>query len=210
MGLRSSHEEQPAVLHRTDTVVYINLRHRDDRYRHIRNELAQLINADHRVFRIDATPHDKGLVGCCMSHIRALQKAFVVTQREFVCIFEDDFMLQPKDLHVFRRRIDGFWGRHPEANVLMLAINPTQVQRTKERGIVHVQRAQSASAYMIRTTYIPTIIACFQRALAKQQHLDLEWWGIQQDGTWYGLQPPLGIQRPDYSDIEKRQVNYGV
>jgi len=196
-----------------DAIAYINLGHRTDRYAQIRKELGLLFDFDiPLVQRIDATyVSDNGKVGCCQSHIRALQNVALRSRPNgFAMIFEDDFMVNPKQLPKIADRIRSFWRSFPQAHVLMLAINPTQVEWTEIPGVVHVVRGQSASAYMIRASYIPTLVPYFQRAFVKKQHLDLEWFPLQQQGGWYGFQPPLGIQRKSYSDIEKAVKFYGV
>ena len=40
--------------------------------------------------------------------------------------------------------------------------------------------------------------------------IDIQWKQLQQRDRWYVLYPLTVIQREDYSDIEKRQVNYGA
>jgi hypothetical protein len=43
----------------------------------------------------------------------------------------------------------------------------------------------------------------------KQQYaIDMYWKSLQRSGKWYMIIPPTVIQYEDYSDIERRVVNY--
>ena len=58
-----------------DKIVYINLAQRKDRDQHIRAQLKQVGIPDNKIVRFDAIKHDRGQIGCTLSHIAVLKMA---------------------------------------------------------------------------------------------------------------------------------------
>jgi len=201
-----------------DATIYINLDHRHDRNKAIKQELrAHEISPFHR---ISATLDERcGHLGCTRSHIRALQLAQSKGWQR-VLVLEDDFKWRvPREraLHMvstFLHRYQHNW------DVLMLATAHERLQPAD--GMVHrVKRSTTASGYLVSAQYLPTLLRNFQESeklLAQQldQHpphtklfvtryaLDQYWFSLQARDRFYTLEPRLGTQSGSASSIMSR------
>ena len=83
-----------------DKIMYINLKHREDRKEQIENELEKMNVNKNKIIRIDAVRNKlNGHIGCCKSHIKALEYAKELGLNNVV-IFEDDFVFTKDKKHV--------------------------------------------------------------------------------------------------------------
>ena len=57
------------------TIYYINLKHRQDRLKHIVQQLDNIQYPLSKINRVDAIKHSNGSTGCGLSHIKALRTA---------------------------------------------------------------------------------------------------------------------------------------
>lgn len=216
----NSHNNSNAV----STVWYINLDHRDDRRVLIENELTRF---GLPFQRLPATYcPEYGALGCAISHADALRRS-----HGNVAIFEDDFAFTATApassasvpaAAVVKRALEalatlGGW------DVLMLAGNAMRPgESTNVSGIERVVDAQTASAYVVNQHYVRTLLHNFEQSVAALKSrgrpvppvdpyaLDIHWKALQARDRWFMMVPPLGTQRPSFSDIEKRHVAYGV
>ncbi len=69
-------------------ILYINLKHREDRNKEIINELNKY---NLKGERVEAIKHKDGYIGCALSHIKCLDIA-IEKNYEQVIILEDDFI----------------------------------------------------------------------------------------------------------------------
>ena len=187
-----------------ERVIYINLDHRTDRRSQIERELQCFGN---RVERLSATRHATGGIGCTMSHIRALCQAKEAGWKN-VLIVEDDFMWTNREAG--------------EACLARLATQPYDVillgavaaQYNPET--LRVSGSQTATGYIVAAHYYDTLLANFKESLEgflrtgvyHTYALDQYWKRLQPEGQWFLVRPSLCTQRPGYSDIEKRNVDY--
>lgn len=185
-------------------VIYINLDHRTDRRAQIEHELACFGN---RVERLSATRHATGGIGCTMSHIRALRRAKEAGWKN-VLIVEDDF--------VWTNRVAG------EACLTRLTGQPYDVivlggaYAKYDPSSLRLQSCQTTTAYIVAAHYYDTLIANFKEGLEgflrsgryAEYALDQYWKRLQSVDQWFLVNPSLCAQRPGYSDIEKRVVDY--
>ena len=178
---------------------FISLQTRPDRTRQFLIEASKF---KFRPIRIFATTHDKPFMGCTKSHIRALEKSLIY-KWEWIFIFEDDFQFKLDPWPT----INEF--KQTRGNVLMLQVNPLKLGKSKG-SFKTVLRGLSTAGYMVRYSYIPKLLKNFRSSLMNEIPLDVGMLKLQNDKTWFTVQPPIGIQRPGYSDIEKRFVNYGI
>lgn len=192
----------------TDTsFFYINLMTRTDRDTEFREEIKKMKIPIKQVKKVYGSKAKKGFIGCAMSHLRALQIGLSTNSR-FICIFEDDFQLT-SNIEEYIKKIDMFWDEFTDANVLMLQMNPLQLCETHNSNLFKVESALCAAGYMVKRSYIPSLIKNIMDSLKKKIPVDVGYTRIQSHG-WYTFVPTMGKQRPSYSDIEKRFVNYGV
>jgi hypothetical protein len=87
----------------------------------------------------------------------------------------------------------------------------------KEDGCLRVFNAQTTTGYIVKHRYYDTLLESFKKSVGylltdynvKLFAIDIQWKRLQQRDRWYVLYPLTVIQRNDYSDIEKRHVEYG-
>ena len=186
-----------------ERVIYINLDHRTDRRAQIESELACFGD---RVERLSATRHATGGIGCSMSHIRALQRAKEAGWKN-VLIVEDDFAWTNREAgEACLTRL----ASQPYDVILLGAVNG------KCDSTLRVSDAQTATGYLVAAHYYDTLLANFRESLEGflrtgtygTYALDQYWKRLQPTGQWFLVRPGLCTQRPSYSDIEKRVVDY--
>ena len=83
-----------------------------------------------------------------------------------------------------------------------------------------VVECQTASAYIIRDWYMPTLLGLWEASLPFLKAstpetegpwcIDQTWKGLQRSHRWAATNPLLGKQGASFSDIERRCVDYGV
>jgi glycosyl transferase family 25 len=187
-----------------ERVVYINLAHRTDRRSQIEAELSCFGD---RVERFDAIRHTHGGLGCSKSHLAVLERAKAQGWRN-VLIIEDDFMW-------FQRETGA--GRFTELatgsyDVILVAAASAKYDPITLR----VQSAQAATGYLVAAHYYDTLIANYKESIEQFEKtmnygtyaLDQWWKRLQPGGLWFIMRPTMGVQRPSYSDIEHKIVDY--
>jgi glycosyl transferase family 25 len=188
-------------------VVYINLDERVDRKTQIQRELLSVFPA-HKITRFPAIRNAVGGIGCSMSHIAVLEMAKKEGWSN-VLIVEDDFMWTPSLEEggpvlekLLKRKFD------------VIVLTGSYIDSNKET--YRLNSCQTTTAYVVSNQYYDTLLANFKESVAllqstgeyKTYALDQFWKRLQPAGLWYCVCPLLGIQRPGYSDIEQREVNY--
>ena len=204
-----------------DAVYYINLNHRTDRLVQISAEMDKVYIPFSKRIRIEAeyTP-ECGALGCCLSHIKALQH-FLESDGNICIIFEDDFQftVPPEQVHSMMINIQRFNGYY---DLIMLAGNVIRYQQTNVDTLYKVIEAQTTSGYMITRNFAVKLLSLWKKtAMLIKQHVhgtgihniflacDRTWKQLQPEANWFVCNPCLGIQRESYSDIEKEVMNYG-
>lgn len=189
-------------------VLYINLESRTDRRVHIEQQLNDLGVS---YTRMNAIYNEKGYIGVSQSHIQCLQTA-IQQNWSRVCIVEDDMCVI--DIPVFQNSLTTFLSTHSTWDVLLLGgnVGPPYL---REPGARRVKNAQTTTAYIVNQPYYKTLLRNFQEGLALLKIydeslycIDIHWKRLQQTDQWYVLDPLSVVQKPGYSDIEKRNVNY--
>jgi GR25 family glycosyltransferase involved in LPS biosynthesis len=207
------------ILNNTDTLpellqytLYINLESRKDRLKNIET---QMKNMGIKGERVNAVHMTDGAVGCTLSHIRCLEMA-KARGWPYVFICEDDILflnpeLLKENLQKFSENIGISW------DVVILGGNNCPPYNRVADYCIRVYNNQTTTGYIARSSYYDTLIANFKESanqlmrsphMRKQYALDIYWKHLQQKDAWYMITPPTVIQCTDYSDIEKREVNY--
>lgn len=189
-----------------ERVVYINLEERIDRKTEIQRELLSVFPVK-KVERFSAIRNSFGGIGCSMSHIAVLEMA----KRENwanVMIVEDDFMWanQTTGSPVLETLLNNPYD--------VIVLTGTYIDSNKET--CRLTSCQTATAYVVAQHYYDTLLTNYKEGLALLQQtgtytkyaLDQYWKLLQPVGLWYCVNPILGLQRPGYSDIERKVVNY--
>lgn len=188
-----------------DKVVYINLAERTDRRE--RMELVTERFANHKVERFEAIVDDIGIIGCCKSHIAVLRKALHDNVRN-VLILEDDVEWNKFDDGY--AKLEGLVKNPYDVILLGGNYNKYDVDTSK------LYEAQCAHAYLVNADYIPVLLSQFEDALSGMLRThdlhayahDIYWKKLQPIDNWYLIIPSLLYQRPNYSNLEKRDVDY--
>lgn len=204
-------------------IVYINLDRRTDRRDEIEHELNHfgLLENATRISAIDKGTF--GAIGCTMSHLKALETA-KSNGWNHVVVLEDDFCWRddttPKSLgsllKTFEDEADTIalkW------DVLFLSCRPYSVHSIEGCSVgKRVTRALTSSGYIVSARYYDALIQNFSESIAlllmhgsmsvPQYALDVHWASLQNKDTWIVLEPIVGKQRPGYSDIARKHVQY--
>lgn len=205
----------------------INLPHRADRRQDCITELAKVgIQAGDDNFFAARSEPEFGALGCALSHAKVLADFLFSSDKPFALIFEDDFSI--RDAPVFAKTLNEFCERDFLWDVFLLGHNSAvPIEPTHFENAVRVVNSQTASGYLVGRLYAIKLIHYFYRSaelLRRYQHLpepnrmitksffscDILWKELQIEDRFVVPLPSLIIQRPSYSDIEKRDVNYGV
>jgi GR25 family glycosyltransferase involved in LPS biosynthesis len=192
--------------------LYINLSSRVDRKQHVENELAK-IGVPYERFNAIKLPN--GALGCSMSHLKCLQ---IAKEKKWSHVFicEDD--IQFLDPELFKKKLDTFLKSHiNDWDVLLVAGNNMPPYIPIDDTCVQVKQCQTTTGYIVKQHYYDTLIANFKlgiQGLMREPHkhviyaIDKYWFFLQQQDRWFLIVPLTVVQRTDYSDIEKKMVNY--
>ena len=190
------------MLEFVEKIVYINLEHRTDRKAQIEEVLKDVSD---KVVRFNAIKHPHGGIGCSQSHIAVLEMAQKKGWKN-VLIIEDDAM----------------WNNFEIGYPILedLIQKPYDVIVLGSTHAIHadykITKCQTTTAYIVNSEYYQTLLNNFKEGLNglvttgqyNTYELDQYWKRLQLLGNWYAVIPSLIIQRPGFSDIERRVVNY--
>jgi len=186
-----------------EKVIYINLKERTDRREDTIQELAKIF-PDEKILRFEAIKHNSGAIGCTMSHISVLEMA-IREKWENVLILEDDIGWNT-DFSLLINLLNLSY------HVILLSGYSVNYDKSTSRVI----SSQTTGAYIVNSRYYQTLLNNYNEGLEKLLNtgnlglyaIDRYWKHLQVKDNWYIIQPNLCFQKPSYSDIEKRHVNY--
>lgn len=192
-------------------VYYINLDKRIDRKQHFENQMKMIgLNAN----RFPAIEHNIGAIGCSMSHLQLLKYA-KKNNLDHILIMEDDItFLNPS---LFIQNLNNFFSSRVDFDVLLIAGNNMGVFDVVNENCVKITHCQTTTGYLVKNNYLDTLIENYENGikfflentkLNDFYAIDQYWSVLQQKDKWYLLTPLTVTQRPDYSDIEKKNINY--
>ena len=191
---------------------YINLEHRTDRKAHVESQLTALgIEAT----RFNAIKMDNGAIGCSMSHLKLLQNA-LDNQFEHILIVEDDITFLNPEL--FKTQFRRFLELHKNNwDVILFAGNNMPPYDTPDDTCVKVTQCQTTTGYLVNGHFLKVLVKNVKMGLTHlvskpNEHvkfaIDRFWFVLQSASRWFLITPLTVIQRSDYSDIEKKVINY--
>jgi hypothetical protein len=132
----------------------------------------------------------------------------------YIVIVEDD--IQFKDVELFKKLFDNFMNSKIEYDVFLLSGNlrPPAIKITE--SIVRVYKSFTTTGYIVKSHYYDKMIKNIQESINKlllnendgYNAIDTYLMKLQRIDKWYISYPRTVTQRPDYSDIENKQVNY--
>ncbi|MBL8304737.1 MAG: hypothetical protein JNM26_18445 [Ideonella sp.] len=201
----------------------INLDRRADRWAQCQANYESMGLSPSAVRRVSAVEDtDFGALGCAKSHVAVLSHFLTQESAPYCLVLEDDFdLIRPFSDVVgdFNRlateRVD--W------DALLLVGTSVIAGPRQEPGIARVVESQCTAGYLVGRRYAPALLACFAESIPLLENLrrleprhlavsrlaiDVAWKRLQRRDRWYIFTPSMGRQRPSFSDIEQRVVNY--
>jgi hypothetical protein len=218
-------------INRLDAIIYVNLENRQDRKDLLMKELEKLNANMSKVHKVSGVFIPKnGHKGCIQSHILALHM-IKLNKWKRVLILEDDAELNIEP-ELFNnsliKMMDILDEKDPNWNVIMLG-TANKVINDKVNDInmeiygpdgklvpLKVQRLHSAttsSAYIVKDTYVESILGLFSTCNDNMEHgklsgngfefwaLDQKWSQLQEKDNWYCLDKDPIKQRAIWSTI---------
>ena len=196
-------------------IFYINLESRPDRKAFFENQM-KMLGLSERVTRFNAIKNNCGAIGCSLSHL-ALLKYAKEQNMDHILITEDDIMfLNPKQ---FIHNINNFLSKHKVFDVLLIAGNNMGEYNRLDEFCIKIKKCQTTTGYLVKNHYYDKLIKNFQEGVDKLMNnlslinkfaIDQYWGSLQLADKWYLLTPLTVSQKPDYSDIEKKRINYNA
>jgi GR25 family glycosyltransferase involved in LPS biosynthesis len=191
--------------------LYINLADRVDRKQHVESQM-KLIGIP--VERFDAVKVPYGSLGCVASHLKCL---YIAKEKgwDHVLICEDDITFTNPGL--FITQLNKFLAAQKNWDVVLFAGNNNGPYKAIEDYCVQVSRCATCTGYLIKSHYYDTLIDNFKigmnilfrnRDQDRLYALDQYWSLLQKRDLWFLITPLSVIQREDYSNIGKRNVDY--
>lgn len=192
-------------------IFYINLEHRIDRKEHVESQLDSI---GLKGTRFNAIKMENGAIGCSMSHLKLLQLA-LKSGLDHILIVEDDILFLDPEL--FKSQFDKFFKDLKSWDVILIAGNNMPPYEKVDDMCVKVSQCQTTTGYLVNGHYIEKLLNNVKMGLTNlikepQSHakyaIDKYWFSLQKTDNWFLITPLTVVQREDYSDIEKKVINY--
>jgi Glycosyltransferase family 25 (LPS biosynthesis protein) len=193
---------------------FINLQSRSDRRRTTTEHLSTFPTL--KLERWQATADGNGALGCAQSHASVLEN-FISQDLDFALVVEDDieFLVSETEL----AEIVAEFLNDASLDVLCLA-NSNQISPRRISEALSIScSTQTAAAYLLKRRAAKPLLRKFRRSIAlfgagepkKVAAIDQQWKPLQRGRLIFAVpHERVARQRPSFSDIEGRTVNYGV
>ena len=205
---------------------YINLDHRADRNKDTIKLLKYIGIEEPR--RFSAIKQENGALGCSMSHLECLKLA-KKNKYPYVAILEDDIELsshtskslgksgtscniteqdiQTRIKDVIDKKFDVlFLGGNNIGNYEKIDPN---------NNYIKINNCQAPHSYIVKEHYYDTLLQNIEESInllsktgSNHYCIDMYFKKLQKTDEWWFMTPPIFIQKADYSDIQKKHVNY--
>lgn len=188
-----------------DKIIYINLKHRDDRRNEIENEL-NAFNLSYERYEGIYTP-GCGSIGCSQSHLNILKLA---KERGYknILIIEDDFTFCVTN-EEFEKLMGELFSLPFTFDICMLGYNLLHGTVVESHPfLTRVYEAQTTSAYIVNESMYDKLIELYEWSTPLMEQTrehwnyacDQCWKKLQPNNNWYCFTQRIGVQRPSYSD----------
>lgn len=202
-------------------ILYINLKHREDRNKSILTNLKEYNFNMKKVHRINGVLHKLcGHIGCGKSHIKAIKLA-IKNDWSNVMILEDDFVFDC-DKHELFEKLNKV--KSIEWDLLMLTGAHKIVDKSEYDFLERVKRCTVTAGYIVRKHYYQTLLSNFEESVTLMEQelenhinkcnkdnipvtklhycsaIDQNWRTLQERDIFYLCKPYLGNQNDSYSD----------
>ena len=188
-----------------DKIIYINLEEAVERRKNIEEMLA--IIPQEKILRFNAIKDEKGYIGCSKSHIECLKLA-IKNNWNNILIIEDDSMWNNYENSV--KVLENLLKK--DYDVILLGGCFAKFNQDTYK----LYNAQTATAYLVSKHYYDKLLNNFIKGVLgliktndyPKYALDQYWKQLQATDNWYIVNPALIIQKPNYSYIENKNVDY--
>ena len=195
-------------------IFYINLDSREDRKKLCEEQLDKL---GWKYERIPAIRKENGALGCVLSHIKVLTKARD-NKLPYVIIFEDDFKIT--DFGLFKTKFKKILDTNVSFDVLKFGANALPPYKYIKDAHIGLNFSFCSHAYMVKKHYYDILINNLtQSSILLEKYgkghkgincLDVQYNILTRRDNWILLNPPsCVIQRPGFSEIEQKVIDYG-
>lgn len=185
---------------------YINLKDREDRNK---NAIEQISKLGVHPNRFDAIKSELGIVGCALSHIKLMHEAKKLNLPH-VCIFEDDIIIKNPNLLI--KKVKKLINE--PFDVLLLGGNNFRPFEEHD-DYIKVSCCYTTTGYIIKRHYYDIWLKNLEEGIrgllsTRDRIYSLDSYNhiLQRGDNWWLITPICCYQKPDYSDIEKRDVDY--
>jgi glycosyl transferase family 25 len=198
-----------------DKFIYINLKRRTDRNEHILKELKRYDIPQEKIERFEAVEHEKGILGCAMSHFEVMKK-FKESGDKVWCIFEDDHYFTQS-----REDCDNYVKEFMENENYDTLLGCTARLRGNpviDSKFIRAYKSNSTSFYIVKKNIADGLIASFKQSIrTMRKNINSKKSGVPIDVMWFNLMnvfffvapvKVLGAQLEGYSDILNKNKNY--
>ena len=211
---------EPKGINSFDKFLYINLEKREDRKKQLLENLKKVDIPDDKIERIDAV-YEKfnGHLGCCKSHIKALERAKELGL-DSVVILEDDFVFT-MDKDTVNKKLNHFLKKYPDFDVVQFNASYPKLKDTNDEHVKEVNSAMRTTSYVVKGHFIDQILNNFKEAERKMTEelekwlkenpnkkkyetsyaIDQHWQPLQKENRWYLFSPEIGKDSDLQSNI---------
>lgn len=192
---------------------YINLEKRTDRNDYVKKHVLTRPFFEN-IERFNAITHEKGAVGCTLSHIDCLKK-LQENNEPYYMILEDDFLILGEDnFQSFTLAFDKI--KQENWDIIILTPRGKTHTRNIKDEFHRVIDNQTTTGYIIKHEFIKTLLPIYENSVKYLESggnpdlwaLDSCWKPLQETTQFWYFNKIYAGQLPGYSDIEKRPVNY--
>lgn len=197
---------------------YINLHERVDRMKHFEN-LKVTYDFFKNVKRLSAIKNSNGAVGCGASHIEALTKLLECANNdsdEYFMVCEDDLcILHDDNYNKFVKDFDNI--KDKKWDIIVITPSGDKMPGIPPyHNFYRIRNNQTATAYIIKKTFIPILISNFKEAVMglmkggnpNTYAIDQWWKQLQNQYIFCYYKDIYAGQLVGYSNIENKHINY--
>ena len=194
-----------------DHVLYINLSHRRDRLEHIVSECKNAGIPSEKMTRVEAIYiPEVGMLGCSLSHCKALELALSHPEWTWTLVIEDDAKFKDNPWTEIQEAL-----KNANPDVLMVARGYAQVHQqhhSSSSNLFKVYTACVSSAYIVHKNYIPKLLKNIRESIEAftkpggnifDHPLDVYWYSIQKRDNWWAFNVSPAFSDNFTSDIQK-------
>jgi GR25 family glycosyltransferase involved in LPS biosynthesis len=185
-----------------DKIYCINLDDRKDRWSQFQTEVESIGIRD--VERFSAIKKTPGYLGCRDSHISIIKKAKENNYKN-ILIFEDDVLFKTKDTKLINQSLEQLKDIEWNLFYLGVTVTPTTKLFKQSDNLVRTTFAYTTHAYAINHTVFDKIITEAPRFNIIDVYYSNN---ITSMGKSFIINPMVCLQKPGYSDIENKEINY--